>query len=245
LDLAEHYHYPVDGATIALIGDYSPEVVAHQAIPPALKLAMYECGRAIDWRWINSRDILDPARDLATYAAVWAVPGSPYENMEGMLDAIRWARESGRPFLGTCGGFQHAVIEFARNVAGIAGADHAESNPTASELVITPLICPLAGKAGQVRFAPGSRIRGAYWRSEAVETYQCNYSLNTRYAATLEKAGLRFTAWDQENAIRAIELHSHPFFVGTLFQPERAALNQNVPPLVRAFVQAVVRQSWL
>ena len=245
MDLAKNYHYPVDGATIALIGDYSPDVVAHQAIPRALKLAMYECGRAIDWRWINSRDILDPDQDLAAYSAVWAVPGSPYENMEGMLDAIRWARESGRPFLGTCGGFQHAVIEFARNVAGIADADHAESNPTASNLVVTPLPCALAGKAGHVRFAPGSRIRCSYWRDEAVEVYRCNYGLNPAYAAALETAGLRFTAWDDENAIRAIELHSHPFFVGTLFQPERAALNEKVPPLVRAFVQAVVRQTWL
>src|SRR3954467_6580596 len=99
-------------ATIALIGDYSPEVVAHQAIPRALELARREAGVDAAWRWVNTRDIREAARDLAEFDAVWVVPASPYVNPEGALDAIRFARETQRPFLGTCGGFQHALIEF-------------------------------------------------------------------------------------------------------------------------------------
>src|SRR5437667_11486922 len=108
-------------ATIALVGDYSPEVIAHRAIPRALELA----------------------RDLQTFSAIWLVPASPYENMDGALAAIRFARETRRPFLGTCGGFQHALIEFARNVAGITAADHEETNPASGTLVVTRLRCSL------------------------------------------------------------------------------------------------------
>src|SRR5438094_296218 len=101
--------------TLALVGDYSPQVIAHQAIPRALELARAAAQVDLGWRWVLTRDLRDPARELAEFAAVWVVPASPYENAAGALGAIRFARETRRPFLGTCGGFQHAVIEFARN----------------------------------------------------------------------------------------------------------------------------------
>src|SRR5215471_4882355 len=130
---------------IALVGDPRPTVRAHAAIPKALGLAAADLGRSdVAWDWVPTESIpADPSELLAGYAAVWCVPGSPYANMEGALAAIRFARLQGRPFLGTCGGFQHAVIELARNVAGIVGADHQESNPGAGELVVTPLTCSL------------------------------------------------------------------------------------------------------
>ena len=113
---------------------------------------------------------------------MWVVPASPYENMAGTLDAIRFARETKRPLLGTCGGFQHVLIEFARHVAGFATADHAETNPTADTLVVAPLACSLVEKTGAIRFAPGSLIHAAYGRSTAQEGYHCNYGLNPRTA---------------------------------------------------------------
>src|SRR5258706_12824607 len=109
---------------IALVGDYSPEVAAHRAIPRALELACSASQREIAWRWIHSSEIHDASRTLTDFSAVWVVPASPYANMAGVLDAIRWARESRKPFLGTCGGLQQALIEFARNFVGIADADH-------------------------------------------------------------------------------------------------------------------------
>src|SRR5262245_43178094 len=115
---------------IALVGDYSPEVPAHIAIPRALALAaeVVECDVAPDW--IATPELASGADDrLAAYHAVWCVPASPYASMDGALNAIRFARETGRPFLGTCGGCQHALIEYARGPLGLAGADHAESNP--------------------------------------------------------------------------------------------------------------------
>ncbi len=228
---------------IALVGDYSPQVIAHQAIPRALELARADTSADVAWRWVLTRDLRDPARDLADCAAVWVVPASPYANEVGALAAIRFARETQRPFLGTCGGFQHALLEFARDVAGLADAGHAETNPAAATLVVTPLSCALVEKTADLRFAPGSRLRAAYGRDTAHEGYHCNYGVNAAHRTTLERAGLNFTAFDTAGEIRGAELpaSAHPFFVGTLFQPERAALRGEMPPLVRAFVTAVAQ----
>src|SRR5690606_14919504 len=115
---------------------------------------------------------------VGDFDALWCVPGSPYRSMDGALRAIRAARESGRPFLGTCAGFQHAVIEYARNVLGWADAEHAESAPEASRRVVTPLACSLVEERRRVRFAPRSRLANAYGETEAEEGYHCRFGLN-------------------------------------------------------------------
>jgi CTP synthase (UTP-ammonia lyase) len=224
--------------TIALVGDYSERHTAHRAIPAALELARARLGADLAWEWVATRDITDAPRDLASHSAVWAVPASPYENMAGALGAIRWARERGLPFLGTCGGFQHALIEFARNAAGIPEADTAETNPNGPSPVVSALSCSLVDKSGGVHFAEGSLIGRAYGCASATEGYRCSYGLNSEYRVALEAAGLRFTAWDEAGDVRGGELPSHPFFAGALFQPERAALRGDLPPLVLAFATA-------
>jgi len=225
--------------TIALVGDHSEAHTAHRAIPKALALARDKLGADVGWEWVATRRIAEAARDLAGFSAVWLVPASPYENGAGAIDAVRWARQGGRPFFGTCGGFQHALLEFARDVAGIPGADHAETNPEGSALVLTRLSCALVEKSGTVHFARGSLLHAAYGGKPATEGYRCNYGFNPSYRPAFEAAGLRFTSWDDAGEIRGAELPSHPFFAGVLFQPERAALRGEVPPLVLAFVKAV------
>src|SRR5581483_11211770 len=101
------------------------------------------------------------AEDLSMFerfSGFWVTPGSPYNNMEGVINAIQFAREQKRPFLGTCGGFQHAVIEYARHVCGIADADHEESNPKGKNLIMGRLQCSLDGKKGQVSFVKNSQL---------------------------------------------------------------------------------------
>ncbi len=225
--------------TIAIVGDYSERHTAHRAIPRALELARNHSGVDIAWEWVATRQISDAARDLARFGAVWLTPASPYENTAGALAAVRWAREGGRPFLGTCGGFQHALLELARNVAGIADADHAETNPGGSELVLTRLSCSMVEKSGAIRFTPGSLLARAYGGVAATEEYRCNYGFNSAYRTVLEQAGLRFTAFDEAGEIRGAELSGAPFFAGVLFQPERAALRGEAPPLAVAFAQAL------
>jgi CTP synthase (UTP-ammonia lyase) len=230
---------------IALIGDFSPEVIAHRAIPPALELAGRAEGVPATWTWVPTATIRDPARDLVRFAGVWVAPASPYASMAGALAAIRWARETKRPLLGSCGGFQHMLIEFARNGAGLAAADTAETNPDGTELIIAPLACSLVEQTGPLRFATGSRMRAIYGRDTAIEGYHCNYGLNAAYRERLEAAGLRFTAFDENGEVRAAELpeNMHPFFIGTLFQPERAAQRGEAPPLARALVRATANFS--
>src|SRR6266478_1625832 len=129
---------------IGLVGDYNAEVKAHVAIPKALALAGQSNGCNIAPCWIHTSSISDPLDSrLAGFDGLWCVPASPYANMEGALRAIRFARETHRPFLGTCGGFQHAVIEYARNVLGLADADHTETNPRAVLPLISQLSCSL------------------------------------------------------------------------------------------------------
>src|SRR6185369_994482 len=111
-----------------------------------------------------------------------------------------------------------------RNVLGHAEADHLESNAATAMPVITPLACSLKGQAGSVRFTPGSRLATAAGRSESIEGYHCSYGFNPAYLDLLKGASLQFTAFDEMGEIRGLELEDHPFFLATLFQPERAAL---------------------
>lgn len=227
---------------IALVGDYNENVVAHRAIPVALELTSRDLRAEVSWDWLASRDLLPTAAArLDSYAGLWCVPGSPYENTQGVIDAIRFARLQKRPFLGTCGGFQHALLEYAQAVWGIEAA-HAETNPEAEDPVIAPLVCSLVDVSGPLRFERGSRLRAIYGRDSADEEYHCNYGLNPRYAQRLLDDPLEIAARDADGAVRAVELRDHPFFIGTLFQPERAALRGQTPPLVKAFVEAIVRE---
>lgn len=222
---------------IGLIGDYDATVPAHQAIPIALHLAGDTLGLNVEFEWVPTDQIRDPSQ-LDRFRGLWCVPASPYRSLQGALLAIRFARERGRPFLGTCGGFQHAILEYARDVLGWADAEHAEMTPDADRIVIAPLQCALLEQSDSVCFQPGSRIASIYGSKEATEGYRCNYGLNPEFEALLLSGVLRATAHDATGAVRAVELESHPFFIATLFQPERMAFKGQLPPLVKAFVQA-------
>lgn len=223
--------------TIGLIGDYDEGVPAHQAIPPALAQAAGELGITVEFDWVPTEQITNKKR-VSDFDGLWCVPASPYRNMEGALLAIRYAREHLVPFLGTCGGFQHAVLEYARNVLGWADAEHAETSPDASRAVISPLACSLVEAVGTVRLLPGTRIAQAYGSEETTEGYRCSYGLNPEFRNALLSGPMRASADDDTGEVRAVELDGHPFFVATLFQPERAALKNNSAPLVNAFLKA-------
>src|SRR4029077_3316923 len=103
------------------------------------------------------------------------------KSTDGALRAIRLARATGTPFLGTCGGFQHVILEYARNVLGWADAEHAELAPGAGRPVITPLACSLVEARDSVRFTPGSHVAEAYGALESTEGYHCRYGLNPEF----------------------------------------------------------------
>ena len=222
---------------VGLIGDYDATVPAPRAIPIALGLAGDEVSVSVEYEWIPTDEILDTLR-VIDFNGLWCVPASPYRSVEGALIVIRFARENQRPFLGTCGGFQHVIIEYARNVLGWSDAEHAETASEAARPVITPLACELVEATDSVRFRPGSRIASYYAREDSTEGYRCRYGLNPEFQAALLSGPLREGARDAAGEIRAVELDGHPFFLATLFQPERAALQGQEPRLVAAFVRS-------
>ncbi|TPG79059.1 CTP synthase C-terminal region-related (seleno)protein [Pseudomonas arsenicoxydans] len=225
---------------IALIGDYDPQITAHQAIPVALGMAAEQLQLDVQLQWLAT-DQINADTALPDFDGFWCVPGSPYRDMDGALRAIRFAREQQQPFLGTCGGFQHAVLEYARHVLGWEDAEHGETHPDAARALLTPLTCSLVEAVDSIHLVEGSLIANAYETAEIREGYRCRFGVNPAFERELLTQQLHAVGHDSQGDVRAIELTGHPFFVATLFQPERAALKGVLPPLVRAFIKACVR----
>jgi CTP synthase (UTP-ammonia lyase) len=225
---------------IGLIGEYKQRVKAHVAIPQALELAARDLACAIEFDWLETSLFeQEVEQKLARYQALWFVPNTPYISMEGALQAITFAREHFIPALGTCGGCQHMIIEYARNILGMVDADHAEVHPTASTQLIVPLACSRTEITTSVHLTPDSRAAMIYGMHEITEQYgTCNYGPNAQFWPALEQGGLVVSGADIDGDARIIEISQHPFFIGTLFQPERSAFRHVVHPLIKAFLQA-------
>ncbi|MBM7172787.1 hypothetical protein JQK87_31240 [Streptomyces sp. G44] len=228
-------------ARIALIGDRSPNVTAHRRLPRLLDALAADDRLVLDAYWIGTEEAEEPDA-VRGFDAVWVVPGSPYRSEAGALAAIRTAREEGIPFLGTCGGFQHVLLEYARNVCGLTGVAHAEHDPDAADLLIEPLACSLVGHEGAVTLAPGSLAESVLGADRSVERYHCSYGPG-RHLDTLRAHGLRFTGADENGQVRVAELPGHPFFLATLFQPELFGDGSRPHPVVRALARAAVRHA--
>jgi CTP synthase (UTP-ammonia lyase) len=224
---------------IAIIGDHDASRPTHAATDEALAHAARALGVEVAARWLPTHALLElPSGEFDSWAGFCVAPGSPYRSLDGALRAIRRAREGGKPLLGTCGGFQHMVLEFARNVLGRSRAEHAEYAPQAGELVIEPLACSLAGRRATVLLAPGSRAGACYGAAAASEEYRCSFGLAPAWVAPLERAGLRVSGVDENGEARIVELAAHPFQLATLFVPQLASRQEQPHPLIEAFVAA-------
>ncbi|MBW5485059.1 CTP synthase C-terminal region-related (seleno)protein [Streptomyces bambusae] len=225
-------------AKIALVGDRSPHVVSHARIPGLLDALAERDGLVLDAYWVPTPDAETEA--FGAFDAVWVLPGSPYVSEAGALAAVRAAREGGVPFLGTCGGFQHALLEYARTVCGIAGATHAENEPDGEDPLIAPLACSLVGHEGIVRAEPGSLAEALLGAERSTERYHCAYGPVARHLPALAAHGLRLSGHDEDGQVRIVELPGHPFFVATLFQPELAGDGTRPHAIVRGLAAAAV-----
>ncbi|MFJ6833752.1 hypothetical protein [Streptomyces sp. NPDC091209] len=232
-------------ARLALVGDRSPNVVSHTRVPLLLDALARRDRIALDAYWIPSEDAEDPEA-VRGFDAVWVLPGSPYRSEAGVLTAVRAARENGVPFLGTCGGFQHALLEYARDVCGLTGAAHAENDPDADadDLLIEPLACSLVGHEATVTVEPGSLAQSVIGSERTVERYFCSYG-PSRHLDTLRAHGLRFSGHDEDGQVRIAELPGHPFFLATLFQPELSGDGSHPHPVLRALARAAVTHAGL
>ena len=228
-------------STIAVVGDYGAERPTHKATQQALEHAVQP---PLRFEWLASERAAElNDAELASYAGLLISPGSPYRSMDGALKAIRVARERGVPLLGTCGGFQHVAVEFARDVLGIAQAEHEESSPEAQELAIVKLPVSLAGGEHDVFFAPGSRVAAVYGAPAAVEPFFCSFGLNPEYRARIEEKGLTVSGTGADGAARVFELPEHPFFIATLYVPQARYRPDSPHPLVTALVAAAAARN--
>lgn len=223
---------------LALLGEYNPTFKPHVATSSAITDSRLHLKSEIEGIWVSTEDINTSLFDI--YSGIWIAPGSPYKNMDKMLWAIRQARKNDIPCLGTCGGFQHMVIEYARNVLGFQDAQSEENNPYASHLFISQLDCSLAGREMKLTFTEGSQIASIYDSLTAIERYYCNFGVNPNYVPLLKSQSLKVTGSDSEGEVRVIELPNHPFFIGTLFVPQVRSSPEIPHPIVTAFLQAVV-----
>ncbi|HTE59270.1 MAG TPA: gamma-glutamyl-gamma-aminobutyrate hydrolase family protein, partial [Solirubrobacteraceae bacterium] len=221
---------------IALLGDKDLGYVTQRALEAAV--AQLPPGVEADWVGTDTPQ----ARALEAFDGVWMLPGTPYRDDDAALAAIEWALDSGTPLLGTCGGFQYAVLALARRMAGIADAAHAEVAPEAEAAVVAPLACSLIGEEREVTCVPGTRLAAICGTAPFTGFHWCSYGLAGGFVERLEAAGVVVSAHAADAGVEGIELPDHPFFVATLFQPQIGALSgAPLHPLIAAFAEEAAR----
>lgn len=223
---------------LAIIGDFQKENTTHSGTNLALGQSLDSLNAGLEADWIRTDTPLPAGMAFSSllrgYDGLLIAPGSPYASMDNVLEAIRYGRENEVPVLGTCGGFQHMVLEFGRNVLHLPEADHAETNPNASTLMVTPLSCSLVGQTLEVftHLIPG--------QTSLTEKYYCNFGINPAYIQALEDRGFEVVGKDAAGEARIMRLRSHTFFMGTLFVPQMSSTPQRPHPIVTGFLRAVL-----
>lgn len=220
----------VSGIRVAIVGDYDAAKETHQATNDELEAA----GAA--YEWVPTATVTDAAVALGGFTAVMIAPGGPYVDVDGALRAIEYARLRQIPFVAMCNGFQHVVLEFARNASGLSDAAHAEADPGAELLAVTPLACSLVGQRQRIQLEPQSRVATIYGADEVVEPFYCSYGLNPELEPDLQAAGFHISGRDEAGSARVIDLDDHPFFVATLFVFQARDTHTPPHPLTAAFL---------
>ena len=227
---------------IGIVGDRNPENPTHLGTDEAFRHAARHLGLDLRTRWIATATLGSAVeRTLADYQGLLVSPGTPYESAQGAVNAIHWAREADVPILGTCGGFQHMILEYARNVLGISDAAHAEEHPDAPHLYVTPLSCSLVGRTESITVLPGSRAFRVYGQGEALERFYCSFGLNPAHRSEIEQAGLRTSGLDRNGEVRIMELPGHHCYFGTLFVPQMSSTAERPHPMVLSLLKSAAR----
>jgi CTP synthase len=240
---------------IAVVGKYTDLVDSYKSVQEALIHGgiAHDVGVEIDWISSETFEQGTPDASLTTYDGILIPGGFGERGVEGMLRAIRWAREEGRPFFGICLGLQCAVIEFARNVCGLGESDSLEFAAHAPD----PVIClmdsqrEVTDKGGTMRLGAypatlteGSRAAEIYGTREISERHRHRYEVNNHYRPRLEEAGLRFSGLSPDGKlVEIIELPHHPWFVGCQFHPELKSRPTRPHPLFASFIGAAARHA--
>ncbi len=233
---------------VALVGDFNRRMHSHWATEASLFHAAAPLGLAVQPHWIATPRVEQSgaAGVLDGFDAIWGAPGSPYASMDGMLEAIRYARTRNVPYLGTCGGCQYALIEFTRNALGVADADSAENDSGSSNIVITPVYCstdtapsalPRLAGPGVAKPQRGTLLERWCGSDDLAEEYFCSFELNSEFVTRWQEAGLVVSARGEDGEVRAVELPDRRFYLAALFQPQLSSSFGSPHPIIQAFLR--------
>ena len=239
-----------DVVTISVVGKYTHLRDAYKSIQEAITHGGVANGVNVKVEWVDSERIeMDGPEALLGSSHGILIPGGFGDRgTEGMVQAARYARERSVPFFGICLGMQCGVIEFSRDVVGLAGADSSEFDPKTPHPVIGLLESQhgVTKKGGTMRLGayrcvltPGSRAAEAYAAPEVAERHRHRYEFNNDYLKRLEEKGLRVTGlYPELNLVEIVELPDHPWFVGVQFHPELRSRPDQPHPLFKGFIRA-------
>ena len=247
-------NHPKQNVRIGLVGKYVELKDSYLSIVEALRHAGANLETRVQIEWIHSEkletgNIESTLKDLD---AILVAPGFGVRGWEGKIEAIRYARTTGLPFLGICLGMQCATVEFARHVAGLKGADSAEMNPKTRYPVIDLMNSQVgvSNKGGTMRLGSypcrvqsGTLASKAYGKTKTIhERHRHRYELNNKFRDRLSEAGLRMSGVNPDlDLVEMIELPGHPWFVGAQFHPEYSSTVDRPHPLFVSFVQAALQ----
>jgi len=257
--LLEQVHAPTEDVIIALVGKYVDLPDAYLSVVEALRAGGFSHSCRIELRWVPSDECQTPdgaARHLHDVDGVCVPGGFGVRGIEGKIGALRYAREQRIPTLGLCLGLQCMVIEYARSVAGLAGASSSEFDPDTTDPVIATMeeqkafVAGAGDLGGTMRLGlypallqPGSIVAEAYGSEAIKERHRHRYEVNNTYRETLEKAGLVFSGISPDSLlIEFIELDRmvHPYYVATQAHPELRSRPTRPHPLFAGLVGAAL-----
>ena len=257
IELVERFQNPQREVTIALVGKYIQLHDAYLSVVEALQHGgIAHCAR-VNIKWIQADDLTADGADLdevfGDVQGILVPGGFGNRGIEGKMLAARYAREHGVPYLGICLGMQIAVIEFARHVAGLTGADSTEFNPDTPYPVID-LMDDQRGKVqtgGTMRLGGynchlenGTKARALYGESDIIERHRHRFEFNNAYRGRLEAAGLVVSGVNRERGlVEAVELKDHPWFVACQYHPEFKSRPNRPHPLFAGLIGAAIAKA--
>ncbi len=249
-DLIHRCYNPRDEVSIAICGKYTEYEDSYKSLKEALVHGALALNLKLSVTWIEAEGLEDPSYEeqLRGYDGILVPGGFGKRGIEGMLNAIRYARERHVPYFGICLGMQTACIEYARNVCALQGANSSEFDPATAHRVIYKLreLTGVEEMGGTMRLGawpcllqPDSVAAKAYGKTEISERHRHRYEFNREYEALLTGAGLQITGTTPDGTyVEIVEIPGHPFFLGCQFHPEFKSKPLEPHPLFAAFVKA-------
>ncbi|HEY9857268.1 MAG TPA: CTP synthase [Stenomitos sp.] len=253
-DYVERLRRPTRAITVGIVGKYVKLADAYLSVIESLRIAAAHEGAEVHLKWIHADEEIEqdgPESHLAEVDGLLVPGGFGLRGIEGKIRAIRYAREQKLPFLGLCLGMQTAVIEFARHVAGLGGANSSEFDPGSPYPVIDllPEQKDVNGMGGTMRLGaypchlkPGTRAHEYYGADRISERHRHRYEVNNALLPRLTEKGLVVSGTSPDGRlVEIVELPQHPWFVACQFHPEFKSRPGKPHPLFLGFVQAILK----